>query len=148
MSRKRKLWVVIIVVLVLLALVAGVVVWEVRDANRRFFVYAPYANALSQYLDDTGRLPPSLDDLERHYNAYEYRIIELPVPVDCYPRILFFPVQASDDRFYLVMAEPKTDRVLQMTRFMIYVNPHSRSVKIEAVWRWEVEHGIQVGYLD
>jgi len=141
-SRKKTMLIAILVTLGVLLILFTVVSYRIyRNELRRFYAYAPYANAWFHYVDLRGRPPATLADLEAEYTALASRDSDLP-PAAPFGRPDFRPCEGLPDDDYLIIVEPETDTWLVLTRMLLYAHPDGTGLHMEQEYRWRVNDRI------
>lgn len=81
----------IIIGLLVSAPICAYVAWQSYKAGiHNFYLYAGYANAINDYLEDHATLPPALQALEQAYNANPGHTAQVPPPAG-HPRPRYRP---------------------------------------------------------
>lgn len=122
--------------LVLTALVIAQRMW--RDHMDRLYAFAPYANALSYYIENFGACPQTIVELEKAYNAYELRVVpQLPVPPN-HRRPTYRPLVGLKRGSYLTFVESAPGGFLGR-RWVLYASPDAEILDRKQVWIWDLD---------
>jgi len=137
---RRWRWIVRVLVGGVVLLVVGAFLARAcfRRSINTFYAYAGYANAMHRYHDRFGSLPPTIEELEEHYNAVGSCTTQIPPPSP-FPRPSYRPPpESGGDGEFLLIVSPEPSSILDVFRLVVYAEADGSGARAQLVYRWQV----------
>jgi len=132
MSRRRRRWTIGLTVFLLIVCGFLLVVADMKCRMRRFYAFAGYADAISEFAPQGLPVPNAINAIEDGYNRLERRHVDLPSP-PWHLRPTYRPMTGLRGGPYLVFIETKPPGLQDWTRLVIFANADGSETRVYRV---------------